>query len=65
MLKQLLKVSTAGTIGFLSIIGGYFVLPFDLMVPVGSSDARFIAVLLLPVPIGGLIAWVVYRVLDG
>ena len=64
MLKQLFKVLVAGTAGFLTIIAGYFFLGLHP----GSgpiSNEKLIAQLLLPIPIGGIVAWAVYRILDG
>ena len=65
MLKPFLKVLVAGTVGFFSIIAEYFVLGlYNRWLPVGASNTALIAVLLTPIPIGLLIAWAVYRVLD-
>jgi len=63
MLKRLLKVLLAGTIGFLTIIAGYFFLGLHP----GSgpiSNERLVALILLPIPVGGVAAWAVYRILD-
>ena len=59
----LLKVALAGTIGFLTIIAGYLLLGLHP----GSgpiSNERLIALILLPIPVGGLVGWAVYRMLD-
>jgi hypothetical protein len=65
MLKTLVKVLAAGTVGFASIIGGYLVLSAEhRRLPAHMSDLMFITVTLTPIPIGMLIAWVVYRMLD-
>ena len=64
-LKPLLKTLVAGTAGFLSIMAGYFVLGlYNGWLPVGASNTALIAVLLIPIPIGLLIAWALYRGLD-
>lgn len=64
MLKRLLRVLLAGTIGFLVIIAGYFLLAlYPGRGPI--SNERLVALILLPVPIGGLAAWAVYRMFDG
>jgi hypothetical protein len=65
MLKPLLKILVAGTVGFLSIMAGYLVLGLhNGWLPVGVSNTTLIAVLLIPIPTGLLIAWAVYRGLD-
>lgn len=63
MLKRLFKVLVAGAIGFLTIIAGYLLLALHP----GSgpiSNERLVALILLPIPIGGLAGWAVYRMLD-
>jgi hypothetical protein len=66
MPKTVLKLLAAGTIGFVSIIGGYGVLAvYGRWLPQGTSNATLIATLVLPIPIGLFIAWAVYRILDG
>ena len=63
MLRGLLKVLLAGTIGFLTIIGGYFFLGLHP----GSgpiSNGKLVGLILLPIPIGGVVAWAVYRIID-
>jgi hypothetical protein len=63
--KTVLKLLVAGTIGFVSIIGGYEVLAVSgHWLPQRMSDATFIATLLMPIPIGLFIAWAAYRILD-
>ena len=64
MLKTLLRVLVAGTVGFVSIIGGYFVLAVQATGLSYGSDARFIAMTLMPIPIGLCIAWATYRGLE-
>jgi hypothetical protein len=65
MLKPLLKILVAGTVGFLSIIGGYVLLAeHDGWLPTGVSNTTLIGTLVIPIPVGLFIAWVVYRVLD-
>lgn len=62
MLKRLSRLLLAGTIGFLTIIAGYFSL--GLHPGTGPiSNEQLVAELLLPIPIGGVAAWAVYRVL--
>lgn len=65
MLKSFLKILVAGTVGFGSIIAVSFVLALhNDWLPVGASNTALIAVILLPIPIGLVIAWAVYRGLD-
>ena len=62
MLKSFLKILVAGTVGFCSILAGYLVLALNnSALPVDVSDTTVIAVMLMPIPIGLLIAWAVYR----
>src|SRR5258707_872421 len=65
MLKPFLKVLVAGTIGFLSIMGGYLVLALlDDRLPVGVSNTTLIATMLIPTPIGLWVGWGGSRGLD-
>ena len=65
MLKSLLKILVAGTVGFLSILGaGLMFALHPGWLPTPVSNTTLIAELLIPLPIGLLIAWGVYRGLE-
>lgn len=65
MPKTVLKLLVAGTIGFVSFIGAYGVLPlYGQGLTQGTANTILIATLLMPIPIGLFIAWAVYRILD-
>ena len=63
MLRGLLKLLLAGAVGFLTVIAGYVFLGLHP----GSgpiSNGKLVALMLLPIPVGGVAAWAVYRILD-
>jgi hypothetical protein len=65
MLKPFLTILVAGTVGFVSILAGYWALVLhDGWLPAGVSNTALIAELWIPIPIGLSIAWAVYRGLD-
>jgi hypothetical protein len=63
MLRGVLKLVLAGATGFLTIIAGYFFL--GLHPGSGAiSNEKLVGLILLPIIVGGLAAWGVYRILD-
>jgi hypothetical protein len=64
MLKGLLKTFVASAVGFLSIIGGYFVVGALDHGHGPISNERLVGELLLPIPCGLIVAVLVYRILD-